>query len=69
MRGGFYSEDGEYIPGHILEKDETDVILEALRRTGHERLAESIKKYIELHCSGPYEDYPPEMPMICLYPI
>lgn len=67
--GGIYDYDGEFIPGYILEKDETDVILESLKRTGHEKLAKSIKEYIEFHCGGPYEDYPPEMPMICFAPL
>lgn len=59
----------EHIIPKIMDKDEMDVILESLRRTGHDRLANSIKDYIESNLCGPYEDYPPEMPIICFAPI
>lgn len=59
----------EHIITKIMDKSEIDVILEALIKTGHEELADSIKKYIELYLCEPYETFPPEFPVVCFAPL
>lgn len=66
---GFYSDDGEYIPGYILDKDEVDAILNSLIETGHERLAKGIKAYVEKHLPFPYEELNDEAPTLTICPI
>lgn len=69
MMGGFYSDDGEYIPGYILEKDEVDAILNSLIETGYERLSKGIKAYVQEHLPVPYEELRDEAPILTICPI
>lgn len=70
--GGYADRDLNYhdmMTIKIMDKDEMDVILEALIKTGHEALADSVKKYMELYLCEPYETFPSEFPVVCFAPI
>ncbi|MBR2210834.1 MAG: hypothetical protein IJ896_05095 [Fibrobacter sp.] len=50
----------------ILEKDEVDVILQALENAGHKDMADKIKAVAEepLPPDFEYDDYPEEAPLL-----